>query len=217
MPFIHHSLLSTGAGVWIWHLTETSNDFIKFLDPPDIFEILNKIPHPRKQLEKMATRALLNQLNTVKRVDIQYDELGAPSLHGEEGYISVSHSATHVGILFHPLERCGLDLETVSPRILKIAPRFLNGVENGWIRPEKALEDTTLVWSTKESLFKTLGGGGIHFAADLLVHEPVFTAPGAGYGEAAYRGHKGEKDFYYQFKYLDSVLMVHSIAKRTTA
>lgn len=217
MPLIHHSLLSTGAGIWIWRLTETSTDFIKFLAPPDIFEILNKIPHPRKQLEKMATRALLNQLNTIKRIDIQYNELGAPSLYGEDGHISISHSDTHVGLLFHPLERCGLDLETISPRVLKIASRFLNAVENAWIRPAKALEDTTLIWSTKEALFKTLGGGGIHFAAELVVYEPVFTAAREGHGEATYRGHKGEKDFYYQFKYLDNVLMVHSIAKRTTA
>ena len=215
MPLIQHTLLSTGAGVWIWHLTETQNDFERFLSPDDFAEILRLYPHDTRRREKMATRCLLDALQPGHRIDIQYDELGAPGLHGREGHISISHCRTHIGLLYHPLERCGLDLEEISPRVMRIAPRFLNEVEKSWIRPEKELEDTTLIWSTKEALFKTIGGGGIHFAAELTVYEPVFTYPMEGDGEALYRGAQGEKAFMYQFKYLDGVLLVHTIAKRT--
>jgi phosphopantetheinyl transferase len=215
MPLIQHTQLLTGAQVWIWHLSETKIDFERFLNPSDISEIFHKIPHETRQLQKMATRALLHQLNPVKRIDIQYDELGAPGLNGHEGHISISHCRTHVGLLYHPLERCGLDLEELSPRVLKIAPRFLNETEKNWIRPDKNLEEITLIWSTKEAMFKTLGGGGIHFSADLIVYEPFFTNPESGHGEALYQGHKGKIAFEYHFKYLDGVLMVHTIAKRT--
>jgi phosphopantetheinyl transferase len=175
MPLIQHTQLLTGAQVWIWHLSETKNDFERFLNPSDISEIFHKIPHETRQLQKMATRALLHQLNPVKRIDIQYDELGAPGLNGHEGH------------------------ET----------------EKNWIRPDKNLEEITLIWSTKEAMFKTLGGGGIHFSADLIVYEPFFTNPESGHGEALYQGHKGKIAFEYHFKYLDGVLMVHTIAKRT--
>lgn len=215
MPFISHTLLTSGAGVWLWHLTETKKDFESLLSDGEIAEVVEKFPHESRQLQKLATRLLLKRLNPTHNIDIQHDELGAPSLAGTEGHISISHTRQFVGLLFHPLERCGLDLEEVSPRVLKIAHRFLNDREKAWIRADNQLSDTTLVWSTKEALFKTLGGGGIHFAADLIVYEPVFINKTEGHGRADYRGHKGAMDFVYRFKYLDGVLMVHTIAKRT--
>ena len=215
MPLFQHTLLTSGAGVWVWHLTETQKDFESLVNAEDFEEILRLYPHPTRRLEKMATRCLLDLLHPTQRIDIQYDELGSPGLNGHDGYISISHCREHIGLLYHPLERCGLDLEERSSRVMKIANRFLNTVEKAWIRRENELDDTTLVWSTKEALFKTLGGGGIHFAADLTVYEPVFTDKEEGFGEANYHGHKGEKDFTYRFKYLDGVLLVHTIAKRT--
>ena len=213
MPLYQHSLLHTGASVWIWHLTETLSDLQWFLSDEDFNAICRLYHLPSRRLQKMITRLLLDKLESPHRIDIQYDELGKPELKGIPGTVSISHSREHIGLLYHPTRQAGLDLEEVSPRIMKIASRFLHPVEKLWIRKEQELADTALVWSAKEALFKTIGGGGIHFAQDLLIHEPKFTDVDNGHGTAEYQGHKGHFHFDYHFKYLEGVLMVHTIAK----
>ncbi|MBL7922878.1 MAG: 4'-phosphopantetheinyl transferase superfamily protein [Bacteroidia bacterium] len=210
-----NTLLSSGARAWVWHLTETAGDLQKFVPAQDFQAICQAYTHERRRLQKLAIRTLLMELGDGQALDLLYDEAGKPQPKDFPGFLSISHSAHHVGLVYHPLHAVGLDLEEPDGRALKIAERFLNPLEKTWIRQEEAVRDCTLVWSVKEALFKNIGGGGILFKEHLWVHAPRFSDGISGKGEAEYRGKKQNLFFDYHVLYLEGVLLVHTIAKQT--
>lgn len=212
MPLYFNSLQTTGARIWVWHLTETEYLLKKFIPDEDFNRISDNFRHPRRRLQKMATCILLYHLGEGQRVNLLYNNEGKPYPEEVKGYISISHSRNFVGLLYHPMISSGLDLEEVDERVLKIGPRFINDHEYHWIDKEHLMRDSGLIWSVKESLFKNIGGGGILFKQHLKVEAPVLDSVHKGSGNAEYNGPMGKKNFKYQYEYLDGVLMVHTIA-----
>lgn len=212
MPLYFNSLQTTGARIWVWHLTETEYLLKKFIPEEDFIRISNDFPHPQRRLQKIATSLLLHHLGEGQTVNLSYNDEGKPYSQEVEGHISISHSKNFVGLLYHPIVSSGLDLEEVDERVLRIGPRFINQHENNWIDKDHLMRDSGLIWSVKECLFKNIGGGGILFKEHLKVEAPVLDSIHKGSGMAGYDGPKGKKMFKYQYEYLDGVLMVHTIA-----
>jgi len=204
--------MPSGAHIWIWHLTETTEALEKFLSKEDFNEILNHFKHPKRRLQKMATAILTRQLGDGHTIDIQYNELGKPSPGDFPGYISISHTDRFVGLLYHPLRSCGLDVEEIQPRLLNIAPRFVNDIEMKWISQDNYLRDIGLIWSVKEALFKNIGGGGILFKEQLEVNMPVYHDERSGKGRTTFKKNNTISSYEYHFIHLEDVLLVHTIA-----
>ena len=215
MPLHLNTLFSSGARIWVWHATETELELKKFIKEEDFFNISKIYTHPLRRIQKIITSLLIEELGAGQIIDLEYSESGKPAARNFPGHISISHTKQFVGLLYHPLYSCGLDLEQVDARVLKIAPKFLNEVEKTWIRSENNLEDTALIWSIKESLFKNIGGGGILFKEQLEVEEPLRTSLTSGDGLAVYKKLNQVKTFKYHYEYLEAVLLVHTIAIET--
>lgn len=212
MPLYFNSIQTTGARIWVWHLTETENTIKKFISEEEFILISNTYLHPQRRLQKIATCILLHHLSEGQIVSLFYNDEGKPFPQEIDGHISISHSQHFVGLLYHPTISCGLDLEEVDERVLKIGPRFINEFENNWIDKENIMRDSGLIWSVKECLFKNIEGGGILFKEHLIVEPPHLDSSIKGAGQARYDGPMGKKMFKYQYEYLDGVLMVHTIA-----
>lgn len=212
MPLHLDKLFTSGAHIWIWHLTETKDALQKFIPEGDFFKIEHLYRHPVRQLQKLVTRVLIHRLGEGKYIDIQYDELGKPHPVNYPGHISISHSRHFIGLLYHPIKPCGLDIEEFKDRIVQVAPRFMNTLEQDWIPDANDVKSLTLIWSVKESLYKTIGGGGIHFKEQLLVHRPQFSEHKGGHGTAFYLKGNERKTYAYHYIDLEDVLLVHTIA-----
>ncbi|MBK9638183.1 MAG: 4'-phosphopantetheinyl transferase superfamily protein [Bacteroidetes bacterium] len=212
MPLYFNSLQTPGARIWVWHLSETENTLKKFISEEDFIPISNHYPHPQRRLQKIAISILLHHLGDGQIVNLLYNDEGKPFPQEIPGHISISHSKNYVGLLYHPLISCGLDLEEVDERVLRIGPRFINDQEYNWIDKDNLMRDSGLIWSVKECLFKNIGGGGILFKEHLKVEPPLLVSIHNGAGKASYDGPMGKKMFKYQYEYLDGVLMVHTIA-----
>ncbi|MFN0187365.1 MAG: 4'-phosphopantetheinyl transferase family protein [Bacteroidia bacterium] len=212
MPLLFNALLTTGARIWVWHLTETEKSLKKFLSEEEFIHISSKYHHPQRKLQKIATRLLLNHLGEGQLVNLAYNADGKPFPQEISGHISISHSKNFVGLLYHPITSCGLDLEEVDERVLRVGQRFINEQEKNWIDKEFAMRDSGLIWSVKECLFKNIEGGGILFKEHLNVEAPHLFSSDKGSGWAFYDGPMGKKIFKYHYEYLDGVLMVHTIA-----
>ena len=212
MPIFFNSLLTTGARIWVWHLTETEETLKKFLSEEECNHISSKYHHPKRRLQKIVTSILLHHLGEGQIVSLIYNDEGKPFPQEIQGHISISHSKNFVGLLYHPLISCGLDLEEVDERVLKIGSRFINEHENNWIDKKDSMRDSGLIWSVKECLFKNIGGGGILFKEHLNVEAPHLFSSHNGSGLAKYDGQQGKKMFKYHYEYLEGVLMVHTIA-----
>lgn len=74
--------------------------------------------------------------------------------------ISISHSGNYAGALAVPGQNCGLDLQRITPKVLKIRDRFASNAELALLLalPLALAEATalTLLWSAKEAFRKAI-------------------------------------------------------------
>jgi phosphopantetheinyl transferase len=165
----------------------------------------------------MVSQILLQGLGDGHSPEWYYNEAGKPLFRDYPGHFSISHSRDFVGLVYHPLDKCGIDLEELREKILVIASRFTHDAEAAWVRKTHELEDITLIWSVKEALFKTIGGGGIHFKTQLRVWSPFRQSNRHGHGIAVFDGAEEKMNFSYYYIYLEGVLLVHTIAMESPA
>ena len=121
-----------------------------------------------RQWEWLTVRAMVRQvLGSAVRVD--YDNSGKPTLTRCPAasdykdilpHISISHSKTHAAILLSSRPCIGVDIEQISPRILRLANRIAQPAElppafHSLSEAEQA-KTLTMIWTIKEAVYKSL-------------------------------------------------------------
>jgi 4'-phosphopantetheinyl transferase EntD len=156
------------------------------LHPKDA-EGLLAVQHPQKKIEYSNSRFCLKTL--CENVCIRYagivkDENGKPFLMNyPDVSIAISHIKTHVATVV-ALQKdvvVGIDLEQISDKIVKIAPRVLHPKELDYAR-QNAVQ-LTIIWSAKETLYKLQGRKGITFHSQLFIHPFQLARSGQLLGE----------------------------------
>ena len=102
---------------------------------------------------------------------LRYNSLGAPLLEREIGkvaYISVSHSAEWVAVMFCST-RCGVDIESHQRNFSKVATRYITPEEREAFAEEVGPHFEAIVWSAKEAMYKYALTPGVDFTGDLLL------------------------------------------------
>lgn len=110
----------------------------------------------RRQQEVSSTYSLLHAMTGEKGLLIQHDPSGKPSIDGWN--ISISHTKGYVAIILSHNRNVAIDVECISPRVNKIASRFL--------RPDEKAPDllSRLVhWCAKETMYKYFSGQRLGF------------------------------------------------------
>lgn len=145
------------AHLWLWKVEEEETFFLERLSlSAGDRMLLAKFSAPSRRLEWLAARYLL-QLAVGNDASIAYNADGKPRLVGAEGHVSISHSHSMVGVLYHPTCSVGLDVERVSGRPTKVIHRFLDDEEQLLVEQDDGFESITRAWCSKEALFKVLG------------------------------------------------------------
>lgn len=143
----------------------SENDEILEQDHTDLDHL-----HPKKRLEFLASRQLIQQM--CKELNIAYqgiekDEFGKPHLIDSTHQVSISHSYPMVACAIHPSKPCGIDIESNRPQLLKIKHKFLNKQELAFC--EDDLDKLCLHWATKEALYKIHGRKRLLFSEQLAI------------------------------------------------
>ena len=141
----------------IWEISESINELNALIK--DV-----KFDHLKSQkriLEILAVRVLLKEM--CGNVKLDYNEYGAPILDNNKN-ISISHSKQLVAIIVSEF-KSAIDIEIISKRILKIKDKFISKFDN----INYSQEDLTIVWSTKECVFKWHQKGNLNFKNDILI------------------------------------------------
>jgi 4'-phosphopantetheinyl transferase EntD len=108
--------------------------------------------HPKVRLQKLNVKYQLYQLFG-EHAQVQYQPSGKPYLaHGL--HISISHSRTQVAIQCKATPTVGLDIQHFDPLVFKIQQRFLHPSDYVLLEQYDPLFILTLIWSTKEAVFK---------------------------------------------------------------
>jgi len=135
--------------------------------------IADKPEHRR--CEWLTVRLLVKQLLGEEK-QILYRPNGKPYIVDDSHYVSISHSKNYVVVILNSQHEVAIDIERISPRVVGIAPRFMNDLETAAIPVERQIEYMLLHWSAKESVFKMMNESGVDFREDIRItpFNPVF-------------------------------------------
>jgi len=167
---IYEQFNAGDARILIWEISESVEDLISALSNFDVYAADFKKPGTtNRQLEFLSVRVALNQL-VGREVTVIYDINGKPFLKDKSFYISISHTKNLVAVMVHPSKRVGIDIETVSDRVLKVRNKFLSADElNHLYSDDENTKKLQIGWSAKEAVYKIIGPEAVDFKNQLRI------------------------------------------------
>jgi phosphopantetheinyl transferase len=159
---IHNAEISMG----LWNITEDHS----FFEQASPYRAVAS--NPGQQLQQLASRMVLKVLQPSFPFDqIQLNPAGKPFLPSERQF-SISHTRGFAAAIISPEIPVGIDIEFISPRVLKVEKKFLNHQEFALLAPlseQDRIVFSSLFWSIKETVYKCWGNGGVDFAEQIRI------------------------------------------------
>ena len=145
-----------GGGVAVWHITETSAELRSLLATSRYDIALQSMTNEGRRAEWLAVRLLVKELFGPDS-EVAYHPTGRPYLKDSDIHISISHTRGYASVAYHHARPIGMDIEHISSRIERVAPRFTASEEASYIDAHDAQSRTLyhlINWSAKETLYK---------------------------------------------------------------
>ena len=198
MSFLKNIIIDDQTKIKIWKVIlgelspkELNNDEKKLFK-------LKKSNILREQF--LATRKMLALENS--DYIITYDLNGKPSLNSEFN-ISISHSNEIAALVVSNKKIIGLDVQFKESKILNIQNKFLNNFEKLNIGGNPSIDILTMIWTSKESIYKAIGIKGVSFSENIQIEK--FTEKdkiGKGYYINGIEKVKFDLKFFYLDEYI---------------
>ena len=168
MPFLREFIIKDKTKIKLWKvmLGELNTKELNS-DEKNLLE-LKKSNILREQF--LATRKLLALENSDYK--ITYDINGKPLLNSIYN-ISISHSHEIAALVISDNSKIGLDVQLNENKIFNIQDKFLNPSEKLNIGENPSLKILTMIWTSKESIYKAVGIKGISFSDNIKIEKVV--------------------------------------------
>jgi len=171
MPLFYQHYINEDTKLGIWHIEEDESFFLEKVP------LKKDVSHPFKRLQHLAGRYLLPTLyEDFPLEEILIADTRKPFLESEKYHFSISHCGRYAAAIVSSVNRVGVDIELISPRIRTLSGKFMNSdeihffnedyghfLEQWGLRERVSLELLTLIWSAKETIFKWYGLGEMDF------------------------------------------------------
>ena len=198
MPFLKEFIINEKSKIKLWKVMigelnpkELNNDEKKLLK-------LKKSNILREQF--LATRKVLALENS--DYEITYDINGKPLLNSKYN-ISISHSHEIAAIAISDNSKIGLDVQLKEKKIFNIQNKFLNKSEILNIGENPSIDTLTMMWTSKESIYKAIGLKGISFSENIKIDKVTEKdKTGKGYYINGTEKVKFELKFFYLDEYI---------------
>ncbi|MBT3281743.1 MAG: 4'-phosphopantetheinyl transferase superfamily protein [Cryomorphaceae bacterium] len=168
MPFLKEFIINEKTKIKLWKVItgelnpeELNNDDKELLK-------LKKSNILREQF--LATRKVLALENTDYK--ITYNNNGKPSLNSKYN-ISISHSHDIAALVISDNSKIGLDVQLNENKIFNIQHKFLNPSEKLNIGENPSLIILTMIWTSKESIYKAIGLKGTSLSNNIIIDKVV--------------------------------------------
>jgi len=179
--FFQHQINET-TRLGIWKIEETEEFFLSNVP------LQREVTHPHKRLQHLAGRFLLQFLFPGFPYDlIRIADTRKPFLPDEQYHFSISHCGDYAAAIVSSDKRVGVDIEVITTRINAISRKFLSDAELKYLSTEDELflkqwgfkervetEFLTLLWSSKEAVFKWYGNGQVDFREHIQMNSNIF-------------------------------------------
>ncbi len=181
MPLVYQQNINEVTRLGVWHIAEDESYFSKV-------PLQKEITHPHKRLQHLAGRWLLTELFEHFPLElIRIADTKKPFLPDEAYHFSISHCGDYAAAIVSTVNRVGVDIEIISEKAERIKDKFLVTEElvllkkTGIQHSTPGIQNISLAWSIKESLFKWYGAGKVDFKQHLRIQhisqdENQFTA-----------------------------------------
>ena len=202
MPFLKEFIINEKTKIKLWKV------IIGELSPKE----LNKDDKKLFKLKKnnllkeqfLATRKTLSNENS--DYIITYDLDGKPILNSEFN-ISISHSYEIAALVISNNLKFGMDVQFKESKILNIQNKFLNEFEKLNIGHDPSIDILTMIWTSKESIYKAIGLKGISFSENIKI-DKVTEKDKIGKGYYINGAEKVKFDL--RFFYLDEYILCYA-------
>ena len=202
MPFLKEFIINDKTNIKLWKV------MIGELSPKELNNDEKKLFKLKKsnvlKEQFLATRKILALENS--DYIITYDPDGKPSLNSEFN-ISISHSHEIAALVLSNNRKIGLDVQLKESKILNIQNKFLNKFEKLNIEDDPSIDILTMLWTSKESIYKAIGLKGISFSKNIKIDKVIEKdKTGKGY----YINGTEKVKFDLKFYYLDEYIMCYA-------
>ncbi len=198
--------LKNGGQISVWEITESDDELLEIISIPnnELEEIL-MIKNQAHKREKLAVRALLNTIFNDK-VYLGHHDNGSPFIQNNTINISITHTNKFVGILTHPTEDVGIDIESLNRNFDAVEKRALAESEKEHLSNKNKSLQLAIIWSSKETLYKRMGQQGVDFADQMQIDK--FSPKEEGELDAAFIHRDGEREeFEIKYELFDGHVM----------
>ncbi len=200
--------LEDDARIYVWEITETEEELMANTAVPDNeLEELQYTRSEARRKEKLATRALLNEIFPEK-LYLGHHDNGKPYLQNTAMEISISHTNRFVAILLHPDEDLGIDIECLDRDFSAVEKKALSEDELEDLEDDKRKTlQLAIYWCAKEAIYKRMSVSGVDFAEQIEVER--FTPRDEGEIEATFYHKDGtEMEFELSYEVIENHVMV---------
>jgi phosphopantetheinyl transferase len=136
----------------------------------------------KRKCEWLTVRMLLKTLSGEEK-EIAYLPNGKPFLSDRSYHISISHTNCKVvtdqtrnnklrgyaAMVLNEKKKVAIDIEMISPRVLRVKDRFLSGEETKAIAADAEMVHLLLHWSAKESVFKITDAENVNYQSQIHI------------------------------------------------
>jgi phosphopantetheinyl transferase len=168
MPFLKEFIINDKTKIKLWKVMIGELNTKELNSDEKNLLKLKKNDILREQF--LATRKVLALENTDYK--ITYNNNGKPSLNSKYN-ISISHSHEIAALVISDNSKIGLDVQLNENKIFNIQDKFLNPSEKLNIGENPSLKILTMIWTSKESIFKAVGLKGISFSDNIKIEKVV--------------------------------------------
>ena len=206
--------LDNGATIAIWEITESEDDLRTLCSPipNDELEELEILRSEARRKEKLAVRALLNELYPEK-VYLGHHDNGKPYIQNCADEISISHTNRFVAIITHDEEDVGIDIECVNRDFSAVEKKALSEEEIDDLSDKNHNLQLAIYWCAKEAIYKRMSQRRVDFAEQIELEK--FTPRRDGELEAVFIHKDGEEDeFELEYEMVEDHVMVWLVGEK---
>ena len=192
--------LDNKAEIAVWQVTETEEELMKLSSvPTDEMEDISLIRNEDQRRQKLAVRALLNEVFEEKMY-LNHHDNGKPYLENCATTISITHTEKYVAIIIHDDEEVGIDIESLDRNFAAVEKKALSEDEIEDLEDDdKKNEQLAIYWCAKEAIFKRMSQNRVDFAEQIEVEK--FNVRKEGELEATFI-HKDEYEEEFELEYM---------------
>jgi len=201
--------LENKAEVAVWQITETEEELKDMASvPTDEMEEISLFRSPSLRKQKLAVRALLNEVFEEKMYLSHHDN-GQPYLENSIINISITHTDKYVAIITHEDADLGIDCECLDRDFSAVEKKALSEEEIDDLDDdvEDRKEQLAIYWCAKEAIYKRMSQNRVDFAEQIEVEK--FNPKGEGELEATFIHKDGhEEEFELEYIIFDRHVLV---------